>query len=128
MLRQLEDLITRDQPMYELTNDKDQVMTVCKVALANLGMWTREPYFPADYRHATWQRLAPFFQLSGQVTWEQETVRVKLRPFNDRHLTRDLRALCDRVAAASPRLPDGRFLVMTVAASPTCNSDLHRRC
>jgi hypothetical protein len=35
--------------MYELDNAKDQVMTVCKVALANLVMWTREMYFPSDY-------------------------------------------------------------------------------
>ncbi|MCA1597657.1 MAG: hypothetical protein LC769_01320 [Chloroflexi bacterium] len=128
VLRQLEDLTARDQQMYELTNDKDQVMTVCKVALANLGMWVRDRYFPADYAHATWQRLAPFFQVPGQVTWERERVRVDLRPFNDRHLTRDLHALCERVTAAAPRLPDGRHLVMTVAARPARISDLHRRC
>ena len=128
VLRQLADLIARDQHMYELNNDKDQVMTVCKVALANLGMWTRDHSFPADYRHATWQRLAPFFQLPGKVTWAQMTVEVNLRPFNDRQLTRDLHALCERVTAASPRLPDGRQLVMKVAALPACISDLHRRC
>lgn len=127
VLRQLDDLTARDQQMYELTNDKDQVMTVCKVALANLGMWVREHYFPGDYRQATWQRLAPFFQLPGQVTWEQARVAVELRPFNDRQLTRDLHALCERVTAASPRLPDGRQLIMRVAAFPTCISDLHRR-
>lgn len=128
VLRQLEDLTAREQPMYELISDKDQVMTVCKVALANLGMWTREHSFPADYRHASWQRLAPFFQLSGQVTWERTRVEVELRLFNDRQLTRDLYTLCDRVTAASPRLPDGRQLVMKVAARPTCISDLYRRC
>jgi hypothetical protein len=68
VLRQLEDLTAREQQMYELTNDKDQVMTVCKVALANLGMWTRDHYFPADYRHATWQRLAPFL-VSANNSW-----------------------------------------------------------
>lgn len=128
VLRQLADLIARDQHMYERNNDKDQVMTVCKVALANLGMWTRDHYFPATYHHATWQRLAPFFQLPGKVTWAQATVEVDLRPFNDRQLTRDLHALCERVTAASPQLPDGRQLVMKVAALPTCISDLHRRC
>jgi hypothetical protein len=40
----------------------DQVMTVCKVALANLGMWVRDHYFPASYAHASWQRLQVFFQ------------------------------------------------------------------
>lgn len=39
MLRALEDLSAKERTMYELHHRKDQVMTVCKVALANLGMW-----------------------------------------------------------------------------------------
>ena len=54
--------------MYELDNRKDQVMTVCKVALANLGMWVRQQYFPASYAHAGWKRLQVFFQLPGRIT------------------------------------------------------------
>ena len=34
----LEDLTTHERTMYELDNRKDQVMTVFKVALANLVM------------------------------------------------------------------------------------------
>lgn len=128
VLRQLEDLTSREQHMYELTNDKDQVMTVCKVALTNLALWTRDQYFPVDYAHATWHRLAPFFHLPGRVTWARASVDVELRPFNDRQLTRDLHTLCQRVPDASPQLPDGRQLVMRVAALPACISDLHRRC
>lgn len=128
VLRQLSDLNSREQQMYELSNDKDQVMTVCKVALANLVMWTRDQYFPSDYAHATWHRLAPFFDLPGQVTWERTIVRVALRPFNDQQLARDLMALCERVNAQAPHLPDGRQLVMTVGHPPAHNSDLHRRC
>ncbi len=48
LLRALEDLQQQEREMYELENHKDQVMTVCKVALANLGMWVRDRYFPAD--------------------------------------------------------------------------------
>ncbi len=57
VLRALEDLNAHERQMYELNNDKDQVMTVCKVALANLGMWVRDQYFPATYAHARfcWQ-------------------------------------------------------------------------
>jgi len=106
----------------------DQVMTVCKVALANLVMWTRDQYFPSDYAHATWYRLAPFFHLPGQVSWERATVRVTVRPFNDQQLTRDLTALCERVNTHAPHLPDGRQLIMSVGHPPTRNSDLHRRC
>ncbi len=125
VLRTLEDLNERAQPMYELDNAKDQVMTVCKIALANLGMWTRDHYFPSDYAHATWLRIAPFFALPGRVTWEQEQVRVALRPFNDRQLRRDLELLCERVMARAPQLPDGRMLVFAVASTHALNSDLH---
>jgi hypothetical protein len=128
VLRQLEDLNAHAQQMYELNNDKDQVMTVCKLALANLVMWTRDQFFPSTYAQATWHRLAPFFDLPGQVTWERTTVHVALRPFNDQPLARDLINLCERVTAQAPHLPDGRQLVMTVGQPPTRNSDLHRRC
>ncbi len=40
VLRALEDLASKEREMYELDNRKDQVMTVCKVALVNLVMWT----------------------------------------------------------------------------------------
>lgn len=103
VLRALSDLNAREQQMYELNNDKDQVMTVCKVALANLVMWTRDQFFPAEYTHATWHRLAPFFHLPGRVRSSEAMIQVELRPFNDRQLTRDLQAVCERVNAQPPR-------------------------
>jgi hypothetical protein len=42
LLRAIEDLAQQEREMYELDNRKDQIMTVCKVALANPGMWTRD--------------------------------------------------------------------------------------
>ena len=104
--------------MYELDNRKDQVMTVCKVALANLAMWVRDQYFPASYAQATWKRLLPFFQLPGTITHHAQMVQVELHPFNDRALNRDLAALCERVNQAPPRLPDGRLLTFTLR--PSC--------
>jgi hypothetical protein len=114
LLRVLEDLTSSERIMYELDNRKDQVMTVFKVALANLVMWTRDQYFPASYEQATWKRLAPFFHLPGLVKQGQDTVTVSLRPFNDRQYNQDLTALCERVNAAAPRLPDGRRLHVSV--------------
>lgn len=108
LLRELEDLAASERAMYELEDAKDQVMTVLKLALANLIMWTRDRYFPATYAQATWHRLAPFFRLPGRITWGTGAVAVELLPFNDRQLTRDLAVLCQRVEAAQPRLPDGR--------------------
>jgi len=100
--------------MYELDHRKDQIMTVCKVALANLVMWSRDHYFPASYAHATWQRLLPFFRLAGRVMREADIVRVELRPFNDRQLNRDLAEVCARVNQLQPALPDGRRLMLSV--------------
>jgi hypothetical protein len=117
VLRAFEDLDAQERIMYELDHRKDQVMTVCKVAMANLAMWVRDRYFPASYAHATWLRLASFFQLAGTVVPDACTVRVELRPFNDRALNRDLTALCARVNQASPRLPDGRLLSFTISPS-----------
>jgi len=100
--------------MYELDNRKDQIMTVCKVALANVGMWVRDHYFPAEYAHASWQRLQVFFQLPGRVQWRSECVEVELKPFNDRALNRDLLMLCAKVAQDPLYLPDGRRVIFRV--------------
>ncbi len=100
--------------MYELDHHKDQIMTICKLALANLAMWTRDQYFPASYAHATWARLAPFFQLPGIVTSSQHVVSVQLRPFNDRQYNRDLSLLCQRVNEKQLHLSDGRLLLFSL--------------
>jgi hypothetical protein len=101
--------------MFELNHAKDQTMTVLKLALANLVMWTRDRYFPASYAQSTWRRLAPFFRLPGRIVWGRDMVQVEVRSFNDRRLTRDLTVVCQRVEAAQPRLPDGRLLVLRIA-------------
>ena len=79
VLRTLEELKAHEKTMYELDHRKDQVMTVCKVALANLAMWVRDHYFPAYYAQATWRRLLPFFHLSGTITHDPNMVQVELR-------------------------------------------------
>jgi hypothetical protein len=39
--RALAELEAKERAMYELKDEKDQCMTVLKLALANLGMWVR---------------------------------------------------------------------------------------
>lgn len=117
VLRALGELKEQERTMYELDNRKDQLMTVCKVAVANLAMWVRDRYFPASYAQATWKRLLPFFQLPGPITYDDQMVQVELRPFNDRMLNRDLTILCERVNQASPHLPDGRQLSFTIRST-----------
>jgi len=81
--------------------------------------WARDSYFPPAYGQATWHRLAPFFRLPGWVVWGRETVEVELRPFNDRQLNQDLEAICEKVNAEEPRLPDGRRLRFKMRAQGT---------
>jgi hypothetical protein len=119
LLRELEDLQKKERVMYELEHAKDQVMTVLKLAHANLVMWTRDSYFPPAYGQATWHRLAPFLRLPGWVVWGRETVEVELRPFNDRQLNRDLEAVCEKVNAQETHLPDGRRLRFKMRAQGT---------
>jgi hypothetical protein len=128
VLRQLDDLSARAQQMYEVDNAKDQLMTVCKVALVNLGMYVRERCFPASYAHATWKRLKPFFELKGRITGDSEAVAVELRAFNDRELNHDLAEVCARVDRAHLRLLDGRRLVFTLAPAHRPVLDAHQRC
>ena len=75
---QLEDLNAGERQMLELDNRKDQVMTVFKLALANLGMWVRERYFPVSYAKCGWSRLLPFFELGGWVRQGATVVKVNL--------------------------------------------------
>jgi hypothetical protein len=119
LLRDLDDLTANERLMYEVDNRKDQILTICKLALANLVMWVRDRFFPSSYAHATWLRLQPFFRLPGCIQWGHEAVHVQLRPFNDRQLTRDLLVLCQRVNEIQPRLPDGRLLILHASSSPS---------
>ncbi len=114
LLRQQEDLQACEREMWELDNTKDQIMTLLKVGLANLGMWVRDHYFGASYQSCGWERLVPFFQLSGWVTATQAEVRLDFTPFNHRAMGRDLQELCQKVNTSGVLLPDGRQLVLSV--------------
>jgi hypothetical protein len=70
------------------------------------------------YAHATWQRLQPFFRLPGRIQWGHDAVHIDLRPFNNRQLTRDLLAVCQRANEIQPRLPDGRLLILHAPSLP----------
>jgi len=127
LLRELEDLAATERAMYELDNRKDHTMTVFKISLTNLVMWTRDHYFPQTYAHATWERLLPFFQLSGQITVDQDVVSVTLRPFNDKRLNQDLTLLCERVKKMAPRLPNGKQLLFAVEGVNRPVLDQHKQ-
>jgi hypothetical protein len=114
VLRRQEDLEAQARQMYELDHTKDQIMTLLKLGLANLGMWVRDHYFGESYQHGGWQRLLPFFKLGGWITTTANEVQLELCAFNNRALVRDLEELCRKVNAARVTLPDGRRLVVAV--------------
>ena len=114
VLRQQEDLEAQARDMYELDQGKDQIMTLFKVGLANVGMWVRDHYFGESYQHCGWQRLLPFFKLGGWVTTTASEVQLELCAFNNRALLRDLEEVCRNVNSSGAILPDGRRLVVTV--------------
>jgi len=114
VLRRQEDLEAQAREMYELDHSKDQIMTLLKVGLANLGMWVRDQYFGESYQHCGWQRLVPFFKLGGWVTTTVNEVQLEVCAFNNRALVRDLEEVCRNVNAGTVILPDGRRLVMSV--------------
>src|SRR5437660_4789663 len=114
VLRQHEDLEVQARDMYELDQAKDQIMTLFKVGLANLGMWVRDQYFGESYQHCGWQRLLPFFKLGGWLTTTASEVHLELCAFNNRALARDLEEVCHKANEGVPILPYGRRLVVAV--------------
>ncbi len=118
LLRELEDLKASERRMYELDDRKDQVMTVLKLAFANLAMWVRDNYFPPEYARATWRRLEPFFRLPGHVSSGPDAVVVEFRNFNDRTLNRDLTAVAIRLDDARARSSGDQRVRLSAAVMP----------
>jgi len=114
VLRHQDDLEIQARDMYELDHAKDQLMTLFKVGLANLGMWARDTYFGESYQHCGWQRLLPFFKLGGWITATASEVQLELCAFNNRALVRDLEEVCRNVNEGAVTLPDGRRLVLSI--------------
>jgi hypothetical protein len=123
VLRRQEDLEAQARQMYELDHAKDQIMTLLKVGLANLGMWVPDQYFGESYQHCGWQRLRPFFKLGGWVTTTANAVQLEVCAFNNRALMRDLEEVCRNVNAGTVTLPDGRRLVMSVGERLRCQRE-----
>jgi hypothetical protein len=123
VLRRQEDLEAQAREMYELDHAKDQLMTLFKVGLANLGMWVRDQYFGESYQHCSWQRLLPFFKVGGWVTTTTSELQLEVCAFNNRALVRDLEEVCRKVKAAPLILPDSRRLVVSVGERLRCPRD-----
>src|SRR6266566_8188526 len=75
-LRALEDLKEQERTMYELDSRKDHAMTVLKVALANLAMWTRDRYFPASMPRLPGDVCCRFFSSPARLRRTPHTFRL----------------------------------------------------
>ena len=73
-----------------------------------------------QYAHATWQRLLPFFRLPGRVLPGWEVVEAEVRSFNNRQLTRDLLAVCQRVNEVGNMQSSGSIVYHTSSLSYQC--------
>jgi hypothetical protein len=109
--------------MYELNHAKDQLMTLFKLGLANVGMWVRDRYFGQSYQHCRGPRLLPFFKLGGWITTTTSEVQLEVCAFNNRALVRDLEEVCRNVNTSGATLPDGRRLVVAVGERLGCPRD-----
>jgi hypothetical protein len=123
VLSRQEDLQAQARDMYELDHAKDQIMTLLKLALANLGMWVRDQYFGESYQHCGWQRLWPFFKLGGTIAATTNEVQLEVCAFNNRTLVRDLEQLCGKVNGGAVTLPGGRRLVVAIGDRLRCQRD-----
>ena len=70
-------------------------------------------------------REPKMYELDDAKDQIMSVCKVEVGHFTDRQLNRDLVVLCERVAAAKPRLPDGRRLIFTVGGSSSLSSDDH---
>ena len=97
-------------------------MTVLKLAMANLVMWTRDRSFPATYARASLSPAVAILPLArtGRMGYRSGHRRAASRAC--RRLTCDLAKLCQQVEAARPRLPDGRTLVLLIAGGCRCTA------
>ena len=59
LLRELEDLEEKERVMYELEHAKDQVMTVLKLALANLVLMVHKTFIKNARPSKAWNRSLP---------------------------------------------------------------------
>lgn len=107
-----------DHPMYELDDDKDQLMSALRLCLVNVLQWLRDTVFPASYAHATYKTLASFVQMGGFVIEYPDRIEVLLDGFWRSVKQRDLEEVVARCNAWPFTAPDGRPLRFGICSEP----------
>jgi hypothetical protein len=106
------------QPMYELDDRKDQLLSALRLSLVNVLQWLRDTVFPASYARATYQTLQPFVQMGGFVTTHPQHIEVHLDGFWQAAKQRDLEVVVAQCNAQQFTAPDGRPLRFSICAKP----------
>jgi hypothetical protein len=107
-----------DQPMYELDDRKDQLMSALRVFLVNILQWLQGAVFPESYARATYEALAPVLQMGGFVIEHGDCIEVFLDGFWQSTKQRELEEIVARCNAQRFTAPDGRALRFGVCPRP----------
>jgi hypothetical protein len=107
-----------DQPMYELDDRKDQLVSALRVCLVNVLQLLRDTVFPPSYAQATYETLKPFVQMGGFVIEDPEHIQIFLDGFWQSAKQRELTEVVARCNAQRFTAPDGRLLKFDICSSP----------
>lgn len=107
-----------EHPMYELDDDRDQLINALRIFLVSVLQWLRDTAFPESYAHATYKTLAPFLQMGGIVRERPNCIEVRLDGFWQAAKQRDLEAVVARCNAQQFTAPDGRPLQFGICLTP----------
>jgi hypothetical protein len=107
-----------DQPMYELDDRKDQLISALRVCLVNVLQLLRDTVFPTSYAQATYETLKPFVQMGGFVIEYPEYIQIFLDGFWQSAKQRELTEVVARCNAQRFTTPDGRLLKFDICSLP----------
>jgi hypothetical protein len=110
--------ISVDAPLYEIDTEKDEIMTLFRVALNNSALWAREHYFGEKYVQSAPESLRRIFlDQEGWLHRTPEAVTVTLAGHREALLQADLQAACARFNARQIRTWQGQLIQIVVAES-----------
>ena len=107
-----------EQPMYELDDRKDQLMSALRLLLVNVLQWLCRWVFPPSYAHATYETLKSFVQMGGYVREHARYIEIWLDGFWQSAKQHDLEQVVARCNELQLTAPDGRRLRFGICLKP----------
>jgi len=110
--------VKEEAPLYEIDTEKDEIMTLFRVALNNCAVWAREHYFGEKYVHSAPETLRRiFFDQEGWLQSTPERLTITLVGHRDATLQADLQAACCRFNACQIRTWEGQLIQIMLCES-----------